>query len=122
MKLCKSEFRTLSLLEAEESDKYNRKKGKIPPKSVLHTKYLVFVCINAMLEGRTNEDVHRAVIVWLDTKILRQRIMKAHSLFLNCVCTGTSNLSSGGELSEQEMQTALATCVEEDLEELFQEA
>ena len=49
---------------------------EIPPKLVRRLKGLIFVCINAMLEGRSDLVVHKPVTLWLDTRVLKERIVE----------------------------------------------
>merc|ERR1719428_774232 len=77
-----------------------------------------------MLEGRGDTDVHKAAAVWLDTKVLKERLIKGHQYFIEHFCSEDIQkrvANSQQELSEEEMQTALSSLTEDDIEEAFQE-
>eukprot|EP00746_Dinoflagellata_sp_MGD_P142772 gnl/MRDRNA2_/MRDRNA2_75700_c0_seq3.p1 gnl/MRDRNA2_/MRDRNA2_75700_c0~~gnl/MRDRNA2_/MRDRNA2_75700_c0_seq3.p1 ORF type:complete len:1275 (-),score=168.89 gnl/MRDRNA2_/MRDRNA2_75700_c0_seq3:61-3597(-) len=114
MKICKGNFALIVSLEGDDAIKIL---GSL--------KCLVFVCINAMLEGLgEGTEVHKAAAIWLDTKVLKERLIKAHAHFLEHFCSEDVRkrvASSPRELTEEEMQTALSSLTEEDIENVFQE-
>merc|ERR1719428_1759486 len=73
-----------------------------------------------MLEGRTDVNVHKPVALWLDTRVLKERIVQQHDLFLH-LCNQEIGDPCETEPTEVEMQTLLSYLSEEETADLFQE-